>query len=313
MSSIQERRKSRYSKSKIQSNDDLYKSKDPSLSIDSPIVADSGPEIVETEKKVRRKRRKPLPVEEYNYQKMNPEFSKQNVPQQLFNYRCAMEYLAHVNLQGSNTDKIVDRFKDIIYDYPNVDMSAFANRETAKLHTWIIQQLQFAYGQKYLGVIYLLQGGMGLLSSMLLDTGLRYENIRSFDMNGTYQFLADEFHKTELLQDWRFKACQQDLFDIDYAQHIFQVRLQDGKLSDPYDEIPGTIINTQVSHMVNFQDWYNMIPDTKRVVVVGETGNVPRPFPSSQNFNLKFPMNFEQYTGVITVGEKQFFMKIGMK
>ena len=65
--------------------------------------------------------------------------------------------------------------------------------------------------------------------------------------------------------------------------------------------------------MVNYQDWWNMIPDTKRVVVVGETGNVPRPFPSSQNFNLKFPMNFEQYTGVITVGDKQFFMKIGMK
>ena len=211
MSSIKERRKARYSKRKIQSNDDLYKSTDPSVSIDSPLV----PDIAEKEtvventtvnKKFKRKRKKPLPVEEYNYQKMAPEFSEQNVPQQLFNYRCAMEYLAHVNLQGSNTDKIVDRFKDIIYSYPNVDMSSFANREQAKLHTWIIQQLQFAYGQKYLGVVYLLQGGMGLLGSMLLDTALRFENIRSFDMNGTCQFLADEFHKEELLQDWRFKA-----------------------------------------------------------------------------------------------------------
>ena len=26
--------------------------------------------------------------------------------------------------------------------------------------------------------------------------------------------------------------------------------------------------------MVNYQDWWNMIPDTKRVVVVGETGDV---------------------------------------
>ena len=97
MSSIKERRKSRYSKSKIQSNDDLYKSEEPSVSIDSPIVDNTGPNIVESAKKVRRKRRKPLPVEEYNYQKMAPEFSTQNVPQQLFNYRCAMEYLAHIN------------------------------------------------------------------------------------------------------------------------------------------------------------------------------------------------------------------------
>ena len=201
MNKIQERRKARYSKRKIQSNDDLYKSNDPSVSIDSPVIGDveTKSPIIEKTAKKQRKRRKALPVEEYNYQKMAPEFSLQNVPQQLFNYRCAMEYLAHVNLQGSNTDKIVDRFKNIIYDYPNVDMSAFANKNEAKLHTWIIQQLQFAYGQKYLGVVYLLQGGMGLLGSMLLDTSLRYENIRSFDMNGTCQFLADEFHKDELL------------------------------------------------------------------------------------------------------------------
>ena len=311
-STIQQRRKARYSKKKIIKNDDLYKSSDPSVSIET-VEAPTQEIKVSTSTAKRKQRRKKLSVEEYNYQDMAVDFSLQNVSQQLFNYRCAMEYLAHVNLQGSNTDKIVDRFKDIIYDYPNVDMSSFANRDMAKLHTWIIQQLQFAYGQKYLGVVYLLQGGMGLLGSMLLDTGLRFENIRSFDLNGTCQFLADEFHKEELINDWRFKACQADLFDIDYAQHVFQVRMQDGKLSTPYDEIPGTIINTQVSHMVNFQDWYNMIPDTKRIVVVGETGDVPRPFPSSQNFNLKFPMNFEQYTGVITVGEKQFFMKVGMK
>ena len=72
---------------------------------------------------------------------------------------------------------------------------------------------------------------------MFLDTTLRFENIRSFDLNGTCQFLADEFMKDELLKDWRFKACQRDLFDIDYATNVFQVRMQDGKLSTPYDEI----------------------------------------------------------------------------
>jgi len=312
MSSIQERRKTRYSKKKIVSNDDLYKSEDPSVSIDS-VEAPTQAVSVSTSTVKRKRRRKKLTVEEYDYQKMAVEFSKENVNQQLFNYRCAMEYLAHVNLQGSNTDLIVDRFKNVIYDYPNVDISSFANKQQAKLHSWIIQQMQYAYGQKYLGVLYILQGGMGLLGSMFLDTAMRFENIRSFDLNGTCQFLADEFMKDELLKDWRFKASQRDLFDIDYQNNIFQTRMQDGKLSTPYDEIPGTIINTQVSHMVNFQDWWNMIPDTKRVVVVGETGEVPRPFPSSQNFNLKFPMNFEQYTGVITVEDKQYFMKIGMK
>ena len=51
-----------------------------------------------------------------------------------------MEYLAHINLQGSNTDLIVDRFKDVIYNYPNVDISSFANKHNAKLHTGLFSK-----------------------------------------------------------------------------------------------------------------------------------------------------------------------------
>ena len=315
MSNIKERRKSRFDKSKITKSDDLYESKDdPSVDISSELMPEipEGQSIIQKEVKSKRTRKKrDLLVKDYDYQKMAVEYSKENVSQQLFNYRCAMEFLAHVNL--TDNDLIVDRFKDLIYNYPNVDISTFANRDNAKLYSWIVQQMIYIYGQKYIGVVYLLGGGMGLLGSMFLDTKMRFENIRSFDINGTCQFLADEFHKKELLRDWRFKANTQDLFNVNYIENEFQTRLQNGRLSSPYTEIPGTIINCSVSHLTNFQDWYEMIPDTKRVIVVGETGDVPRPFPSSQNFNLRFPMSFEQYSGVITVGEKQFFMKMGLK
>ena len=58
-----------------------------------------------------------------------------------------------------------------------------------------------------------------------------------------------------------------------------------------------------------------MIPDTRNIVLIGEAGDldIHRPFSSSQAFNNAFPMTFEQYTGVIIVGKKQFFMKIGLK
>jgi hypothetical protein len=71
---------------------------------------------------------------------------------------------------------------------------------------------------------------MGLLGSMLLDTDMRFENIRSFDINGTCQFLADEFHAEELLNNWRFKATTQDVFKLDYESNEFQSVLQNGKL-----------------------------------------------------------------------------------
>ena len=173
--------------------------------------------------------------------------------------------------------------------------------------------MQHAFGEKYLGAIYVLGGGMGILPAMLFDTRLRFENIRSFDINGVCQFLADEMMSKELLADWRFKATTQDLFNIGYDEHTFITQLQNGELSNPFSEIPGTLINTNISYLKNYKDWYKMIPDMRRLVLVGETGDVPKPFASSQNFNKQFPMSFELYTGVITYGDKQYYMKIGYK
>ena len=314
MSNIRERRQARFDRNKIKKSDDLYKSNDPGVDISSDILIeeDTVQEKVSANPKLAKRRQaRALMLKDYDYQTMAVEYSKENVGQQLGNYRNAMEFLAHTNM--FKNDNIINRFQKIIYDYPNVDLGSFANKHNAKVYSWIVQQLMYAYGQKYLGVIYLCGGGMGLLGSMLLDTEMRFENIRSFDINGTCQFLADEFHAEELLNNWRFKATTQDVFKLDYESNEFQSVLQNGKLSEPFTEIPGTIINCSVSHFSNFQDWYNMIPDTKRVVLVGETGDVPRPFPSSQNFNLKFPMNYEVYSGVITVDDKQYYMKIGMK
>lgn len=308
---IRERRASRRNK-KIVSQDDLYE-----IAHVSDEVIDLTPEQqIQVEEKINqnrvdRRKGKPLNLIEYDYQSMAVDYSSPNVPQQLGNYRTAMEFLAHIYL--TNNDEITERLKKVIYDYPNIDISSFANKENAVVYSWITKQMVQLLGEKYLGSIYILGGGMGLLAAMLFDSKLKFENIRSFDINGVCQFLADEIMGKELLQDWRFKATTQDLFDVDYARHTFLTRLQDGTLSTPFKEIPGTIINTNISYLKNHSDWYNMIPDIRRVVVVGETGDVPYPFSSSQQFNQRFPMSFELYTGVINFGDKQYFMKIGHK
>lgn len=263
-------------------------------------------------KKPRRKKaQKSLLQTDYDYQSMAKEFSQENVAQQLGNYRQAMDFLAYIN--PPKKGKIVDRFKDILYNYPNVDISSFVNIENARIYSWILQQMEYSLGEKYLGAIYVLGGGMSILPAMILDSGMRFETIRSIDINGACQFLSDELMRDELLNDWRFKSTTNDLFNIDYAEHDFSCILPNGSLSDPFKEIPGTIINTNVSHLKNYQDWYNMIPDMRRVIVVGQTGQVPKPFASSQSFNRKFPMNFEIYSGVLTIGDTQYYMKIGMK
>lgn len=311
MSSIRERR-NRRNKS-ITKNEDLYDAAGVAEQLVQEELDEDEAAITETVnyKRVSRRREKPLVNSEYNYAEMAVEYSKENVAQQLGNYRQAMDFLTHIS--PPLNDKITDRLKDIIYSYPNVDISSFANKENAKVYSWIIANMIHVFGEKYLGALYVLGGGMGILPAMLLDTKMRYENIRSFDINGSCQFLADEMMSKELLADWRFKATTLDLFNIDYAEHIFVTQLQNGTLSDPYTEIPGTVINTNISHLRNYKDWFKMIPDMRRMILVGETGNVPKPFASSQSFNKQFPMNIELYTGVITFNEKQYYLKIGYK
>jgi hypothetical protein len=310
MSNIRDRRNRRAAN--IKKNDELYDEVGVTDFIEQEEL-DEEPEITETinYKRVSRRREKPLAKLEYNYQDMAVTYSKENVAQQLGNYRQAMDFLTHIT--PPIDDKLTDRLKEIIYSYPNVDISSFVNKENAKVYSWISQQMQHAFGEKYLGAIYVLGGGMGILPAMLFDTRLRFENIRSFDINGICQFLADEMMSKELLADWRFKATTQDLFNIGYDEHTFITQLPDGDLSDPFVEIPGTLINTNISYLKNYKDWYRMIPDMRRLVLVGETGDVPKPFASSQNFNKQFPMSFELYTGVITYGEKQYYLKIGYK
>lgn len=311
MTNIRDRRAKRISN--ITKSDDLYEEAGVADLIVQEELDEDESDIIETVnyKRVQRRRTKPLVKSDYDYQTMAVEYSKENVAQQLGNYRQAMDFLTHIN--PPTKDKLTERLKDIIYSYPNFDISSFVNKENAKVYSWIIQQMTHAFGEKYLGAVYVLGGGIGILPAMMLDTKLRFETIRTFDINGVCQFIADEMMSAELLADWRFKATTADIFNIGYDEHTFTTQLQDGTMSDPFIEIPGTLINTNISYLLNYKDWYKMIPDMRRLVLLGETGDVPRPFASSQNFNKQFPMSFELYTGVITYGDKQYYLKIGYK
>jgi len=247
---------------------------------------------------------------------MANQYSEKNNAQQLGNYRQAMEFLAHITLsKNTDNDKIVDKLKDLIYSYPNIDISSFVNKHHSILYSWIIQNIVRVYGQKYLGTVYILGGGIGVLGAMLLDTKLRIENIRNLDINGTCKFIADEMMKDEVLDNWKFKATTQDLFKVNYQTNRVEVELPDGTISKEFSEVPALVINTNCSHLNNMEnDWYEkMIPKTRKMVLVGETGNVPHSYPNQKTFNAAYPMSFEQYNGVLTVDDKQYFMKIGIK
>ena len=110
-SNIRDKRKARKSSGTIKSNEEVYSS----LGLDTTVTPDESEiEIIQT-KYVKRKRLRPLVENEYDYKTMADKFSKTNTPQQLGNYRQAMEFLAHITLsKNADNDKIVDKLKNKI-------------------------------------------------------------------------------------------------------------------------------------------------------------------------------------------------------
>ena len=253
-------------------------------------------------------------IQHYDYQAMSNLYTENNPAQQLGNYRSAMDYLCYYTTNVTRENMLLDRLKDLIYDFPNCDISSYASKQNGAIHSWVISQMINVFAKKYLGTVYVLDGGIGLLSAGFLDSSLVFQNIRSFDLNPTGQFMADSLMKNELLEDWRFKSTTQDIFNLDYVKNEFITTLPDGSLSNPFDEIPNVIINTNISSIENYEDWWKMIPTGRHVVLVA-TGNEEsvRPFLSSIAFNRKFQLKTELYSGNQKINGINYYMKIGIK
>jgi hypothetical protein len=299
------RRKTNIPKSNAVLYDELNSGSNPTLIIEELDDTVSSPSVIVSANSH---------IEKYDYQYMSNLYTENNPSQQLGNYRCSMDYLAYNNINVSTNNKLVSRLKDLIYDFPNLDMTSYFTQTNGAVHGWIISQLTNIFGKKYLGTIYILDGGIGLMGANVIDSLLTFENVRSFDLHPRGQFTADSMMKEELLQNWKFKSTTQDIFNLDYINNIFVTTLPDGSISKPFNEVPSIIINTNISNIENYESWWGMVPTTRYVVLVGSDGDhVNRPFASSVAFNRKFQLTSELYSGVQKINGINHYMKIGIK
>jgi len=309
MSSVRNKRAARRKTNTLKTNsvvyDELNNNTNPTLIIEETNEIVSDPDvIISTNSK----------IQKYDYQYMSNLYTEDNTSQQLGNYRCAMDYLAYHSINVSQSGMMIRRIKDLIYDFPNFDMSSYLTDVNGTINSWIISQMTNIFAAKYLGTIYILDGGIGLLGTSFLDSSLIFQNIRSFDLNPSGQFMADSMMKDKLLEDWNFKSATQDIFNINYISNTFITTLPDGSLSNPFDEIPNVIINTNISNIEHYEDWWRMVPTTRYVVLVGSSSDDScRPFTSSIAFNRKFQLTTELYSGVQKINGINYYMKIGIK
>jgi hypothetical protein len=181
---------------------------------------------------------------------------------------------------------------------------------------WLVHELKKC--NVVLGTVFLCAGWYATLATMIFESDIKVDKIRSFDIDETTVDIAETFNKSWFENQWQFKALVEDIQDINYNEHTWQYwSNKNNRMSYPIIDSPNTIINTSCEHIENFSEWYSKIPTGKLVILqsnnyfeVEEHVNCVN---SIEEFKTQSPMQNILYSGELELDKYTRFMLIGYK
>lgn len=219
-------------------------------------------------------------------------------------------------LERYTDTQFVTAFKSFYVNNIDIDKDCFSKGQLqSKL--WLIHELKKTKAE--LGTVYLCAGWYATLATMLFESNMKVEKIRSFDLDPSCATIAETFNKRWLMDDWRFKASTVDIMDFKFTTEkgafYYNTKIKDRLIES--NDTPNTIINTSCEHIPDFETWYDKIPDSKLVVLqsndyvdVEEHVNIHT---SLESFVLQTPMKTELFSGELKLPKYTRYMRIGFK
>ena len=205
-------------------------------------------------------------------------------------------------------------FKTLIESEIKFDEDCFSQGQL-KSKKWLVEELKACSVD--LGTVFLCAGWYGTLATMLFESKIPLNKIRSFDLDPSCVEIAEIFNKKWVVDNWKFKASCQDIHNFIFNDdHIYRVYKAGGEEELLYDT-PDTLINTSSEHIKDYCAWFNRIPDGKLVVVQGndyiEIDEHINCSKDLKEFSDKSPMTTVLYEGELELEKYKRFMKIGYK
>ena len=206
-------------------------------------------------------------------------------------------------------------FKSFMINNTEYDKDCFS-RGQLQSKQWLVTELQKLDIE--LGTVFLCAGWYATLATMLFESDIKVDKVRSFDIDPSCIDIAETFNKPWFMEQWRFKSITQDIIDIDYNEHTWQFWSNaNNRMSRPITDTPDTIINTSCEHIENFAEWYAKIPINTLVVLqsnnyyeVEEHVNCVK---NIKEFGNMAPMTGPLYAGELELPKYKRFMLIGYK
>ena len=206
-------------------------------------------------------------------------------------------------------------FKSFFINSTDIDNDCFS-RGQLQSKLWLIDELKKCNVE--LGTVFLCAGWYATLATMLFESNIKVDKVRSFDIDPSCIDIAETFNKPWFMETWRFKGITQDIMDIDYDTHKWQFWSNaNNRMSRPITDKPDTIINTSCEHIENFAEWYAKIKADKLLVLqsnnffkVEEHVNCVNDI---EEFKAQAPMSEVLYSGELALPKYKRFMLIGYK
>ena len=211
--------------------------------------------------------------------------------------------------------QFIATFKSFFVNNTEIDNDCFS-RGQLESKLWLIEELKKVDAN--LGTVFLCAGWYATLATMIFESGMQVDKIRSFDIDEKTVDIAEVFNKPWFTDQWRFKALVEDIHDIDYKEHTWQYwSNKNNRMSYPITDSPDTVINTSCEHIENFDAWYSKIPEGKLVILqsndyyeIEEHVNCVKDI---NEFKNMAPMNQLHYMGFRELPKYKRFMLIGYK
>ena len=209
--------------------------------------------------------------------------------------------------------QFISAFKNFFVNDTRIDTDCFS-RGQLQSKLWLVDKLKKCNVD--LGTVFLCAGWYATLATMIFESDIKVDKIRSFDINDTCVAIAETFNKPWVMDDWKFKATTQDILDIDYNNFCYKSIRSNGSKCDLVDTVD-TIINTSCEHILDFANWYDKIPKGKLVVLqsndfidVDEHVNCVK---DSLHFEQMAPLSKVLFTGELNIEKYTRYMRIGIR
>lgn len=226
-------------------------------------------------------------------------------------------------IQEISESELMEGIRQLIINEVDINTSAF-DPDYLQRQMWMIEELKECYQE--LKTTFLCAGWYGTLIPLMIDNGIEFEKVRSFDVDPEVCDIAEKINKKMFCNGWQFKASTYDISDFAFTTtaapsdktvgNLYYETKSLAGLKQLKDK-PDTFINLDCDHIKNFFKWYDTIRGGSLLILQSSNDTERKGHVHTCHdeycFAEETPMSKVMFQGTKEINGHEYYMRIGFK